>query len=226
MSAKSRLDLDAIRARLQDTAAGPWEMRESAGAGISIHGTVDLGRQSQMLDEAIPSGPLIRRLYEVSLKPSLQVADDGRAWAKLSHEVWMQFPSVDFDKMQRANGAFIAAARSDVPALVGEVERLLAEVARLRSWIADLQGGLDVNCVYCGHRFGPAESTPTSQADALKAHVETCPDHPMSALKAELERRKPVANVKVVEGRLQYEGALFDGPVPDGDYVLVEDPTP
>lgn len=57
------------------------------------------------------------------------------------------------------------------------------EIERLQKWVTDLQSGLYVNCVYCGHRYGPGETTPVSMADALKAHVEQCPAHPMSALK-------------------------------------------
>ena len=63
-------------------------------------------------------------------------------------------------------------------------------VAALQAWVDDLQSCMYVNCVYCGHRYGPGETTPVSMADALKAHVEACPQHPMSALKrrvAELE---------------------------------------
>ena len=65
---------------------------------------------------------------------------------------------------------------------------LLAEVERLRQWVADLQSGLYVNCVYCGHRYGPGETTPVSMADALKAHIERCREHPLSKLRAEHER--------------------------------------
>jgi polyhydroxyalkanoate synthesis regulator phasin len=66
-----------------------------------------------------------------------------------------------------------------------EISRLRSDVERLTSWVADLQSGMYVNCVYCGHRYGPGETTPVSMADALKAHIETCPQHPMSALRAE-----------------------------------------
>ncbi len=65
---------------------------------------------------------------------------------------------------------------------------LEAENKRLRQWVTDLQSGYWVNCVYCGHRYGPAEDTPVSQAEVLKAHIEQCPEHPMSALKHELEK--------------------------------------
>ena len=61
-------------------------------------------------------------------------------------------------------------------------ETLLAENARLTAWVADLQSGMYVNCVYCGFSYGPGETTPVSMADALKAHVEQCPKHPMSEL--------------------------------------------
>jgi hypothetical protein len=65
-----------------------------------------------------------------------------------------------------------------------------AENARLRAWVADLQSGMYVNCVYCGYRYGPKTTTPVSLADVLKEHVEKCPKHPMSALKHELELMK------------------------------------
>lgn len=80
------------------------------------------------------------------------------------------------ESMGTADALFVAAARVDVP-------RLVAEVERLQQWVADLQSGLWLNCVYCGHRYGPGE--PTS---ALTAHIERCPAHPMSQLRADVER--------------------------------------
>lgn len=68
-----------------------------------------------------------------------------------------------------------------------------AEIDRLQAHVNDLQSGMYINCVYCGHRYGPNDgNTPTSMADVLKAHVEVCPKHPMSALKAELTRVQPL----------------------------------
>lgn len=64
-----------------------------------------------------------------------------------------------------------------------KVSALEAERDRLRRHIDDLQSGMWVNCVYCGHRYGPGESTPVFMADALKTHVERCPQHPMAALR-------------------------------------------
>lgn len=60
---------------------------------------------------------------------------------------------------------------------------LTTENRRLRQWVRDLQEGCWVNCVYCGHRYGREKDTPVAMADVLKAHVEQCPDHPMSSLK-------------------------------------------
>lgn len=62
------------------------------------------------------------------------------------------------------------------------------EIKRLRKWINDLQAGCYINCVYCGHRYGPNDEVPASMADVLKEHVEQCPEHPMSALKQEVEK--------------------------------------
>ncbi len=64
---------------------------------------------------------------------------------------------------------------------------------RLRSWVDDLQSGMYVNCVYCGHRYGPETETPTSMADVLKEHIATCPKHPMA---------KAVADISVLRGVL------------------------
>lgn len=76
--------------------------------------------------------------------------------------------------------------------------------AALRQWIHDLQSGMYINCVYCGHRYGPADKVqPTMQA-ALKAHIEQCPKHPMSALRAE--------NKALMEGlskMLEYADELY-----------------
>jgi hypothetical protein len=64
-------------------------------------------------------------------------------------------------------------------------DRIMAlskEIVRLRQWVSDLQGKGHVNCVYCGHRYGPVESTPVALADELKRHIANCPAHPMAAL--------------------------------------------
>lgn len=82
------------------------------------------------------------------------------------------------------------AAYEDTGLLPQEVECLTKEIDRLNQWVNDLQSGMYVNCVYCGHRYGPAKDTPVSMADVLKQHIEKCPKHPMSALKRENEELK------------------------------------
>lgn len=69
-----------------------------------------------------------------------------------------------------------------------------AELPRLRRWISDLQAGMYVNCVYCGHRYGPDDQVPTTMADALKEHIEGCPQHPMHALKARIAELEGLIN--------------------------------
>lgn len=56
--------------------------------------------------------------------------------------------------------------------------RLNQELVRYRRWVADLQSGMYVNCIYCGHRYPPG--TPGVQADVLYSHIKECPEHPLS----------------------------------------------
>lgn len=73
-----------------------------------------------------------------------------------------------------------------------------AEIKRLEAWIDDLQSGMYVNCVYCGHRYGPGETTPVSMAAALKAHVEACASHPMAQLRGDRQKE-----LKYIAGELR-----------------------
>ena len=83
--------------------------------------------------------------------------------------------------MTKATAEFIAHARDDLPWAI-------AEIRRLRQWVHDLQAGMYINCVYCGHRYGPDDQVPATMAQALKEHVERCPEHPMAALREERDR--------------------------------------
>ena len=56
----------------------------------------------------------------------------------------------------------------------------MTEVEELRAWVTDLQSCLFINCVYCGHRYGPANAQ--TPADVLRRHIASCPKHPMSEL--------------------------------------------
>lgn len=91
-------------------------------------------------------------------------------------------------RKRQASGHEVPIHTAVLADFVEDNDRLRAENERLTAWVEDLQSGMYVNCVYCGHRYGPGETTPVSMADALKAHVEQCPEHPMSALRAEVDR--------------------------------------
>ena len=71
-----------------------------------------------------------------------------------------------------------------------QINQLTAKNKKLLNWVRDLQDQGWVTCVYCGHRYGPRDKTPTALADALKEHVGQCPEHPMSKLKKENEQLK------------------------------------
>lgn len=73
------------------------------------------------------------------------------------------------------------------------------EIKRLKQWVDDLHSGMYINCVYCGHRYGPKDKVPVSMSEVLKEHVEKCPKHPMSALKAENDCLKSeIASFKAI----------------------------
>lgn len=77
------------------------------------------------------------------------------------------------------------------------IQELTDHINSLNAWIDDLQSGMYVNCVYCGHRYVLNKDTPVSMADSLKAHIEECSQHPMSALKLELAAIKAKVFVEV-----------------------------
>lgn len=64
-----------------------------------------------------------------------------------------------------------------------KLEKTEDRIRRLEQWVNDLQSKMYVNCVYCGHRYGPNDEVPVSMSQALKDHIERCPEHPASKLK-------------------------------------------
>jgi len=61
---------------------------------------------------------------------------------------------------------------------------------KLVQWVADLQSGLYINCVYCGHRYPPG--TPDVRDNILYEHIKICPKHPLAHALAEIERLSEV----------------------------------
>jgi len=78
-------------------------------------------------------------------------------------------------------------------------DELIAENKRLEKWVNDLQSGMYINCVYCGHRYGPKDEVACSMQDVLKKHIEKCPKHPLSAA------REMIASLEEENKKLQNE---------------------
>lgn len=89
---------------------------------------------------------------------------------------------------------------------------LLARIHQLHGWLDDLQSGMFINCVYCGHRYGPKEDTPVTMADILREHIEKCPEHPLAQALEEKKRLETRVQALLEELRLAYGG------VPPGHY--------
>jgi len=98
-----------------------------------------------------------------------------------------------FRKAEETANTLVVALRNDLVCMHQLKQKAEAERDRLQQWVHDLQAGCYINCVYCGHRYGPDDEIPATMADALKEHIEQCPKHPMSALKAELAELKLLA---------------------------------
>lgn len=59
------------------------------------------------------------------------------------------------------------------------------------------RSGMYINCVYCGHRYGPKKDTPVAMSEVLKQHIEHCPKHPLSKMKQQLvEAQSEIENLK------------------------------
>lgn len=74
-----------------------------------------------------------------------------------------------------------------------ESERLISaanELTRLRAerdaLLREIAAGRILRCAYCGKEYPPG--TPTSQDEALTAHIRKCDKHPMRALEADRDR--------------------------------------
>lgn len=107
-------------------------------------------------------------------------------------------------------------SKEALEAKLAEREDVLAsEIARLKQWVADCQSGMYINCVYCGHRYGPRDEVPASMADVLKEHVERCPKHPMSALKARLAKVRAMCNRSVLNYGRAIQGCTTPEKVTD-----------
>ena len=84
------------------------------------------------------------------------------------------------------------------------MKNLQEENRRLEAWIDDLQSGMYINCVYCGHRYGPNSGPNTKDFNitmrkALEDHISKCHKHPLSEAKAANARLQAEANWNMKE---------------------------
>lgn len=110
-----------------------------------------------------------------------------------------------FDKslkaFKKAEAAMPEVTQQQAHEALLEVDYLKGENTKLQLWVADLQAGIYVNCVYCGHRYGPnafvsSIMDPRSKdkigkktmAELLKEHIKVCPKHPLSKAMDALKR--------------------------------------
>ena len=122
---------------------------------------------------------------------------------KEEREAWRQAVEADQSYLDTFLGEEFLRLLDDADLcadLEDELDDLKGECLDLEKWVADLQSKLYVNCVYCGHRYGPEDEVPTTMAQVLKDHIEQCPKHPMSELKERLESHEKF--VRIVQAEL------------------------
>lgn len=96
----------------------------------------------------------------------------------------------------RADGDAIAARLEEgialVEALSAERDVLVAEREEARNWVRRLtQAQRVLTCAFCGDVYPP--NTPSTNDDALTAHVKTCAKHPMREVEARADRAEKLA---------------------------------
>ena len=96
-------------------------------------------------------------------------------------------------------------------------KELEAELERYKKWVADLQSGMYLNCVYCGYSFGKEdvlhkaeEDGSINMAQILAAHVSHCPRHPMWQLRNDYDHYRNMEHVRKLEWRDVYEDEACD----------------
>jgi hypothetical protein len=91
---------------------GPWKLVDLKGAGLQIHATPT---QTKFGVYKFVEGKIVK-IYTLRKDPAtIGVADES----------WIQFPTEEWDEMQRANGYLIAAAPEMYEALKAAKESLI-----------------------------------------------------------------------------------------------------
>ena len=103
-----------------------------------------------------------------------------------------------------------------------EIARFQENLASAEKWIDDLQAKLYINCVYCGHRYGPGEEITTTMRSALFQHIARCPKHPLSVLRLGVKRIAQRALAAEGVSQTRAVSATFRGIARDLEELLGE----
>ncbi len=112
---------------------GPWIMSDVPGHGIEIKAKIPPPRSEH--------GEELLTVYEVPIKPSFQVGEDGKLYALLTYEQWVQFPDQNWNDTQTANAHLIASA----PELLKALEAAIAEDethGKVASWFRQAEAAI------------------------------------------------------------------------------------
>jgi hypothetical protein len=130
-------------------------------------------------------------------KPAENVQESGTDW----HEVDYPPGSTEGQSLRSSSEHPVASNESkSISDVYGRMLRSFLEtnpgpnhgetpeqtIARQKKWINELLAGNTVNCIFCGHCYGPSATTAVSQQDVLKAHVMQCPEHPLAVLRRKI----------------------------------------
>ena len=93
--------------------------------------------------------------------------------------------------------------------LISRVKELEADNQRLDKWVGDLQSGMYINCVYCGHQY--PRGTPGVMQEILYEHIRKCQKHPLRKAEAKLaEEREKVKRLEEGLSSTLYRLEFYD----------------
>ena len=95
-------------------------------------GRMEIYKRSEAVEIRVETGVKVRQFFDVPIKPSLMVGDDGKVYAHLLYDAYRQFPDAEWHAAQEALAEALAALRNAAPALIA--------AARERDYIAKIEG--------------------------------------------------------------------------------------
>lgn len=111
---------------------GPWQWRDISGAGIQIYGPVPF--KANCVEFTLKASE--QRLFEMADLQSGATARSREGYPMLAYETWLQFAPKEWEEMQRANAALIAAS-PDLLAALQDMFRMMDEGLLVRDTAND-----------------------------------------------------------------------------------------